>query len=120
MAQKTDKSSAFTVIAAALAVSLVAAAGVLFLQSRSSGAADPAAAALAAVSQAMPLHASAALAGDPAALDRLQADIDSLAGLRRGGSPGGNANWDDLERHARAILSHRIIDRFDIAAPRKN
>jgi twitching motility protein PilJ len=111
MSQITDKSSAFTILASALAVSLIAAAAVLYLQAGNSGATDSSAPALAAVSQAIPLHASGALGGDPEGFDRLEADVDRLAGLRRNasslGMPGGAAAWDDLERHARSVLERR-------------
>lgn len=110
MAQTTDKSSAFTIAASALAVLLIAAAAVLFLQSGNSSS-DGSAAALAAVSQAIPLHASNALSGDREGFNRLEADVDRLAGLRLGvsslGLPGGAAAWNDLDRHARSILAHR-------------
>ena len=111
MAQITNKSSTFTILASALAVSLIAAAGVLFLQAGNSGSSDGNAAALAALSQAMPLHASAALAGEPEGFNRLEADVNRLAGLRRStpslGMPGGAAAWDDLARHASSVLGRR-------------
>lgn len=107
MAQNTDKSSAFTVVAALLAVSLVAAAGILFLRSGSGGGSDGNSPALAAASQAIPLHAAQAVSGDPAAFNRLQADLDGLASLRRSSPAGGAAAWDTLEEHARTFLGHR-------------
>jgi twitching motility protein PilJ len=111
MFQISDKSSTFTTIAAVMAVSLIGAAAVLYLQSGNSGAAQGNTAALAAVSQAIPLHTSAALAGDPEGFNRLDADIKRLAGLRRSSSalglPGGVAAWDDLERHAESVLQRR-------------
>ncbi len=111
MAQITDKSSAFTIIASALAVSLIAAAAVLFLQSGNSSSSGGSAPALAAVSQAIPLHTSSALSGDSEGFDHLTADVERLAGLRQNtstlGLPGGAAAWDELERHARAVLAQR-------------
>ena len=105
MAQNTDKSSAFTVVAALLAVSLIAAAAVLFLRSASGGGSEGSAPAIAAVSQAIPLHVAQALSGDAEGFNRLEADLDSLGRLRQGGAPGVAAAWDELERHARSILN---------------
>ncbi len=111
MAQITDKSSAFTVLASALAVSLIAAAAVVFLQSGTSGTSDGSAPALAAISQAIPLQAASALAGDEGGFDRLQAGVNRLSSLRQGTSslalPGAAGAWDDLERHARVVMDHR-------------
>jgi len=107
----TDKSSTFTIVAAALAVSLLAAAGVSYLQSGNSAASAGNAPALAAVSQAIPLHVSHALAGDPEGFNRLEADVNRLATLKSGSSslglPGGAGAWNNLERDAGAILSRR-------------
>jgi len=110
MPQMTDKSSTFTIVAAALAVSLIAAAGLLYLQSGNSAGGDGNAPGLAAVSQAIPLHVSHALAGDPEGFNRLEADLNRLTALRGGGSlglPGGAAAWDNLARDAGAVLNRR-------------
>jgi twitching motility protein PilJ len=111
MAQITDKSSVFTILASALAVSLIAAAAVLFLQAGNSSSGDGSAPALAAISQAIPLQAASALAGDGEGFDRLESGINRLASLRQStsslGLPGGAGAWDDLERHARSVLEHR-------------
>ena len=111
MAQITDKSSAFTILASALAVSLIAAAAVLFLQAGNSSSGDGSAPALAAISQAIPVQAASALAGDGEGFDRLESGINRLASLRQStsslGLPGGAGAWDDLERHARSVLGHR-------------
>jgi twitching motility protein PilJ len=111
MAKITDKSSAFTMLASALAVSLIAAAAVLFLQSGNSSNLDSNAPVLAAVSQALPLQAASALAGEPEGFDRLEASIDRLARLRKNtaslGLPGGASAWDDLMRNASSIAGHR-------------
>jgi twitching motility protein PilJ len=111
MPQMTDKSSTFTIVAAALAVSLLVAAGLLYLQSQNSAAGDGNAPGLAAVSQAIPLHVSHALAGDPEGFNRLEADVNRLAALRSGSSslglPGGAAAWDNLARDAGAVLNRR-------------
>ena len=111
MARTTNKSSAFTILASLLAVSLLAAAGVMYLQSTAGGTDGGPAPALAAMSQAMPLHASSAVHGDPAGFERLQEDLQRLSGLRRSGSslslPGGAGPWGDLDQHATAILTKR-------------
>jgi twitching motility protein PilJ len=107
MALNTGKSSIFTILASALAVSLVAAAAVLILQSRDSGNVGGNTAALAAISQAIPLHTAAAMAGNLEGFDRLRTDINRLAELRRGESPGGNTAWDSLQSNASAILEKR-------------
>ena len=112
MARKTNKSSAFTILASLLAVSLLAAAGVAYLLSTGSGGDGGPAPALAAISQAMPLHASSAVHGDAAGFERLQEDVQRLSGLRRSGSslglPGGADPWGELDQHAAAILAKRV------------
>ncbi len=111
MARTTEKSSTFTILASLLAVSLLAAAGVMYLQSAAGGSDAGPAPALAALSQAMPLHASSAVHGDAAGFERLQEDVQRLSGLRRGGSsiglPGGAGPWGELEQYASAILAQR-------------
>ncbi|MDH3440488.1 MAG: methyl-accepting chemotaxis protein, partial [Gammaproteobacteria bacterium] len=111
MARNTDKSSAFTIIAAILGVSLLAAAGVLFMQASGAGSSDGTSAALAATSQAMPLHAAAAVAGDSDSFSGLADDLQRLANLRGSASslglPGGASAWDELNSHAQAILEKR-------------
>ena len=111
MARKTDKSSAFTILALLLGLSLLATAGVLYLQSTSGSSSNGGGAALAAVSQAIPLHARAAVSGDADGFPRLTDDVQRLADLRQSsslpGMPGGTAAWDELTRHARAILARR-------------
>ncbi len=111
MARNTDKSSAFTVLVSLLGLSLLATIGILYQQSTSSGSSDGAGAALAAVSQAIPLHAVAAASGDANGFLSLQEDLQRLANLRRAssslGMPGGTEAWDELNRHAQAILAKR-------------
>ena len=111
MSQITDKSSTFTIVAAALAVSLLAAAGLLYLQSGNNAGGNGNSAALAAVSQALPLHVANALAGDEEGFSRLQADVNRLATLRGGNSsmalPGGAGAWDNLASGATAVLNRR-------------
>jgi len=104
MASNTDQSSVFTVLASALAVSLIAAAGVTYLQPGNEAGSDSSGPALAAISQAVPLHAQAALRGEPGGFESLQSDLNRLASIGDGAS---GAAWDELERHARAILERR-------------
>jgi twitching motility protein PilJ len=96
-------------LAAVLAVSLVAAAGVLYLQPGGNSGGNGSQAALAAVSQAIPLHASAALRGAPDGFTNLQSAVDRLGRLRQGATavPGGAATWDSLDQHARTILGRK-------------
>lgn len=110
MANKTDKSSSFTILAVTTALLLLAAGGFLYLQSGSGGGSDATRAEFAALSQAIPFHAGAALAGDSLAFARLDADLNRLAGLRRssaGDIPGGSSTWDKLGQQAQTILSRR-------------
>jgi len=103
MATTTDKSGTFTIVAAALAVSLLAAAGTIYLNTANvGGAANGNAAAAAALSQAIPRHASAALNGDAAAFDRLQSDVERLASA---GASGGS--WSGLRQNADRLLGQR-------------
>ena len=122
MARTTNKSSTFTILASLLAVSLLAVAGVMYLQPTAGGGDDGPAPALAAISQAMPLHAANAVHGDPGGFDQLADDVKRLSGLRRSGSslglPGGAGPWGDLDQHATAILAKRaeVIAITDAAA----
>ena len=81
------------------------------MQSTGSASSDNSGVALAAISQAIPLHAVAAVSGDSEALPRLDNDLQKLADLRRNlslpGMPGGTEAWDELTRYAEAILAKR-------------
>ena len=110
MALNTDKSSSFTLVAAVLAALIVASAAFMYLQSSNSDSADGSAGALAALSQAIPLHTKAALDGDADGLTQLGDDVDRLSALRQGTStslPGGMAAWEALAGHAQSILGKR-------------
>jgi twitching motility protein PilJ len=111
MPRKTDKSSAFTVLASLLAVSLIAVAGITYVESSGSETSGRGAAAFAAISQAIPLHAMTALRGGADGFSRLESDLQKLSGLRGSSSaiglPGGAAPWDALQGHAEAILARR-------------
>jgi hypothetical protein len=94
-----------------LGLSVLAAAGILYTQTTGSGASDGTGVALAAISQAIPLHATAAVSGDSEALAKLDNDLQQLANLRRNlalpGMPGGADTWDELTRYAEAIIARR-------------
>lgn len=93
-----------------LAVILLAVAGILYIQP-GGGDSDPAVVELAALSQAIPGHAVAALNGESNGFARLDADLQRVAELMRGRSasslPGGSSLWQDLESNAAAILAKR-------------
>jgi len=109
MANKSSKSSSFSILAASIAILLIAAGGLLYLQPGSGGS-DSSRAELAALSQAIPLHAQSALAGDSRGFARLGADLKQLASARRTAAlniPGGSSSWDKLSAHAQTILAKR-------------
>jgi twitching motility protein PilJ len=109
MVKKSENTSAFTVMALLTAVLLLAAAVVLYFQSGTVADGESPTHELAALSQAVPLHAANAVAGDERAFGRLETSLSRLATLRAGmsGLPGGEAQWTNLEQHARAILANR-------------
>ena len=103
MATTTDNSTTFTVVAGALAVAILATAGILYLSSSSrGGAANGTNAAIAALSQSIPRNASAALNGRPGAFDRMASDLNRLASS----GVGGNA-WNSLRQHAGTMIDQR-------------
>ncbi len=103
MATTTDKSATFTIVAAVLAVALLAVAGILYMNSASGGgAANGNASLVAALSQSIPRHASAALNGDADAFARLQADADRLGSAGASGSA-----WTALRQNADTVLAQR-------------
>jgi twitching motility protein PilJ len=107
MAQKTSKT--FSILAILMFVSLVAAAGVAYLQSTSGGG-DGSRAALAALSQALPRHAVSAASGAPRGFDQLANDVERIASLisEAGMSlPGNRAQWQALQQSANAVLAKR-------------
>ncbi len=104
MARKSDTSTLFRVLAALAALALLAAAALVFL-----GGARPAssAAGLAALSQAAPRQAQAALSAEAGGFDALAdtlARIDEQAGA---GVPGSASDWRELEARGEAILASR-------------
>ncbi len=104
MANKTENASAFKLVSALVALCLVAAAALVYLKASGGGSSTTE---LAALSQAVPSQAADVLAGDVAALDKLDNSIKRIASLRRGGAPGNSGDWQQLESRAAAILAKR-------------
>jgi twitching motility protein PilJ len=105
MAKTTDTSTIFRTLAILAAVLLVLAAALIYL--KGSGG-SPQAAQLAALSQALPPEARAALDGAEGGYGRFEASVSRLASLRRNagpGMPGSSADWRRLESRAGAILA---------------
>jgi len=111
MTSKTENASTFKTLAAVLALCLLGAALITWLQATNPAAGGSARSVLAGLSQAVVLHADQALGGDSQGLALLEADLERLAESRRGAAalsmPGGSGSWLNLEQHARAILAQR-------------
>ena len=105
MAKTTDNASMFKLVTGAVAVLLVLAAALVYLQSR--GGSGSSAAELAALSQALPAQVDEALSGEDGAFARLDASARKIAALRNGGAPGNAADWAQLESGAAAVLAKR-------------
>ena len=105
MANKTDNASTFKIVAGIAALLLFVAAALVYLQATSGG--NSSAPELAALSQAIPSQAAAALDGEDGAFDQLDASIRKVASLRRGVPLGRSADWQQLESQASAILAKR-------------
>ncbi|MFQ5608997.1 MAG: methyl-accepting chemotaxis protein, partial [Woeseiaceae bacterium] len=107
MASTTETSSIFRIVAILTALVLVAAAGLVFLQTAGGTSSSGE---LAALSQALPAQARAALAGTGGGFDTFDASAKRLADLRRAAGPavpGNSAEWRELETRADSILSNR-------------
>jgi twitching motility protein PilJ len=107
MANKADTSSIFRIVASLTALSLIVAAALAYFQGTGG---NPQAAQLAALSQAIPNQAMAALGGAAGGFDKLDASLKRLAQLRRSAGsavPGSSAQWQRLESHAAAIVAKR-------------
>lgn len=108
------------VLALLLGLSVLATGGVLYLQSVDGAAPDGGSTALAAVSQAIPLHAAAAVKGDIASFAKLENALERLGNLRQSvggpGMPGGSGARDELTRRAQAILDKRAAVETIVAA----
>ncbi len=107
MANKTDTSSIFRIVAVVTVISLLAAAVLTYLQG---GGGNGQAAELAALSQSIPSQAGRAIAGEEGGFDKLDASLKRLAQLRRSASrsvAGSSSEWQQLESRAAAIVAKR-------------
>ena len=107
MANNTDTTSNFQSIAGAVALLLLAAAALSYLQSQRDA---PPVAALAALSQAIPSQAEAAIAGRDGGFDRLELSLERLTQLRQNAgpaAPGRAADWRELETQGAGVLASR-------------
>ena len=111
MADKTNTSTAFRLVAMVVALALTAAGGLVFLQSGA-----PSSAALTAISQALPKQANDALIGEDGGFPPL-ADSVSRLGELGGSAPGSAAEWRELSTRAESILGRRAdIEALNTAA----
>ena len=101
MADKTHTSTAFRIVALVIALALIAAGGLVFLQSGSSPST-----ALAAISQALPKQANDALMGEGGGFPALQDSVTQLDELGGVGA-GSTADWRELSTRAESILGRR-------------
>lgn len=105
MAKKTDTTNLFRILALVVALVLLVAAGLVYLQRPADGASQTE---LAALSQAIPVRTANALAGREGAFDALERDLGRMAELRRTSrAPGDAADWQALESRASAIVGKR-------------
>lgn len=107
MANTSNTSSIFKIVASITAVLLIAAATLSYFQG---GGGSSQAAELAALSQAIPAQAAAALNGTGGGFARLDSSLKRLAQLRRSAgasTPGSSSAWQELESRAAAILAKR-------------
>jgi twitching motility protein PilJ len=109
--KNTDQTSAFTLVAALAAISLLAALVILYLQSDRESGPDASFIGFAALSQSIPLHAANAVAGNAEEFARLEKDLGRLSELRQSVPdaelPGGAAAWTDIEQEASTLLANR-------------
>ena len=106
MANKTDTSIIFRIVATVTVVSLLAAAALAYFQ----GGAGGQAAELAALSQSIPSQAARAMAGEEGGFDKLDVDLKRLAQLRRSAGTsvsGSSSQWQQLESRAAAMVAKR-------------
>jgi len=112
MANKTDISTIFRIVAVVTVVALLAAAALAYFQG---GGGSGQAAELAALSQSIPSQAGRAMAGDEGGFDKLDATLKRLAQLRRSAGTsvsGSSSQWQQLESRAAAI----VVKRDDVEA----
>jgi twitching motility protein PilJ len=106
MARDTNISNLFRSVAAATALMLIAAAALTWMRG-GGGSSDTAE--LAALSQALPAQADAAIHGREGAFAKLDASAKRLAALQAdaGVAPGSSAQWQRLENGAATVLARR-------------
>jgi len=107
MAKKADTFSMFRVVASLTVVFLIIAAVLAYFQSTGG---NSQLTQLAALSQAIPNQASAALDGADGSFNRLDSSLKRLAQLRRSAGsavPGSSSDWQQLESRAAAIVAKR-------------
>jgi twitching motility protein PilJ len=107
MANKTDTSSIFRIVAIVTATLLLAAAALTYFQADGG---SGQAAELAALSQSIPSQAGRAIAGEEGGFDKLDASLKRLAQLRRSAGrsvSGSSSQWQQLESRAAAIVAKR-------------
>jgi twitching motility protein PilJ len=107
MANKTDTSFIFRIVAVVTVISLLAAAALTYLQGDGD---NGQAVELAALSQSIPSQAARAIAGEEGGFDKLDASLKRLAQLRRSASrsvAGSSSQWQQLESRAAAIVAKR-------------
>ncbi|MEQ8206911.1 MAG: methyl-accepting chemotaxis protein, partial [Woeseia sp.] len=106
MADNSQKSSTFRSLALIVVLLLLSAAGLSWKQGQKASAGDPGVAQLAALSQAIPLHAVRVQNGDQTAIDALQKSVRDLETARAGvNAPGPRASWDALSGQAASIVA---------------
>ena len=106
MANKTDTSSIFRIVAVLTALSLVGACALVILQTSGGSTSSE----MAALSQSMSQGAAAALNGTGGGFTEFDASVKRLAQLQRVAGPavgGSSSDWRELESHAAAILAKR-------------
>ncbi len=107
MAKKTNVASTFRITAIVVAALLLTAAALTHF--RGAGGNGPVAE-LAALSQAIPAHSGAALAGGDGSFDRLDSSLKRIIALRHSSGPslpGSSRDWQQLESRAAAMLDKR-------------
>jgi twitching motility protein PilJ len=105
MTNKSNTSSMFRIVAVIAVLLLLAAAGLSFFNNQRD---NPGLAELAALSQALPARAHAALDGSDDAFGKLETTARRISQLRDGGvAPGSRADWQTLEAAAAAVVAAR-------------
>jgi len=116
MANKTDTTTYFRIVALIIGLLIVSAGALLYLQAGGGSAS----AELAALSQSIRDRASEALDGRAGGFDALDSSLQRLAELRRGAGgtvPGTSAVWRELESRAAAIVAKRAeVEALNTAA----